>query len=275
MEVRAGEPFVRLSIAFVNASIDHRVRLHLPSGRAVDRSFAEGQFAVVERGTTVEGGHGEYPDPTAPARGWVAAGSIAALLDHVIEYELVPGDDGTELALTLLRSFDRISRNENPWRDEPAGPQIHVPDAQLLGPWTVRLALFPVSGDWPTSGVVDAAEAYQHPFVVARGAHRPETGTTARRHGLGMGLGLDGRGVVLSALRRVDDELELRLVAEDPQGGVARIRGAFTAAREVDLLGRPVADLPLTAPGVLELAIGAWEIRTLRLLDGARHGGTG
>jgi alpha-mannosidase len=265
VELRAGEPFVRLTTAFVNASRDHRVRLHLPLGGGVERSFAEGQFAVVERGRTVEGGHGEYPDPTAPARGWVAAGRIAALLDHVTEYELVDGAAGTELALTLLRSFDRISRNDNPWRDEPAGPQIHIPDAELLGPWTIRSALFPLAGSWHEAGVVDAAETYQHPFVIARGQHRPELATGPREPGTGTGIAIGGRGVVLSALRRVDDELELRLVVEDPAGGIARVTGPFAAAREVDLLGRDVGELALTTPGVLDLPVGAWDIRTVRL----------
>ena len=53
------------------------------------------------------------------------------LLDQITEYELV--DDGRELALTVLRSFGLISRNANPYREDPAGPEVPVPDAQLIG----------------------------------------------------------------------------------------------------------------------------------------------
>ena len=41
--------------------------------RRTERSAAEGQFAVVERGLTEEAGHGEVPTPTFPAHGFVHA----------------------------------------------------------------------------------------------------------------------------------------------------------------------------------------------------------
>ena len=130
LELRAGEPFVRVRIAFENRSRDHRVRFHVPLPRPVAGSRAEGQYAVVERGLELEGGHGEVPLPTFPARGFVHAGGVSVLLDHVTEYEVV---DGRELALTLLRSFGLISRNENPYREDPAGPQLGGAGTQLLG----------------------------------------------------------------------------------------------------------------------------------------------
>jgi hypothetical protein len=37
------------------------------------------------------------------------------------------------------------------------------------------------------------------------------------------------------------------------------------AARDVDLLGRPGADLAIDADGTLRVALGAWEIRTIRI----------
>jgi alpha-mannosidase len=130
VEVRAREPFARLRIAFDNPSSDHRVRVHFPLARQVASSFAEGQFAVVERGLEAEGGPGEFPLPTFPARGFVDAGGMAILLDHVAEYEVV---GGRELALTVLRSIGFISRNFNPYREDPAGPDVPIPAAQLRG----------------------------------------------------------------------------------------------------------------------------------------------
>ncbi len=121
-ELRAHEPFVRIRIDFDNPCDNQRVRVHVPLREAADRSFAEGQFAVVERGLEVEGGHGEVPVPTYPAHGFVVAGGIALLLDHVSEYELVCD----ELALTVLRSTGLISRADNPWREENAGPEVVV-----------------------------------------------------------------------------------------------------------------------------------------------------
>jgi hypothetical protein len=72
---------------------------------------------------------------------------------------------------------------------------------------------------------------------------------------------------VLSALRRAGDELELRLVAETPRATQAAVSlpGGIAAAREVDLLGRPGSPIPVPDDGTLDLALGAWEIRTIRV----------
>src|SRR5690606_39505494 len=80
VELRAGEPFVRLSLDFDNRCADHRVRLHVPLPEQAAVSHAEGQFAVVTRGLTAEGGCGEGPLPTFPASSWGAAWGVAGLL---------------------------------------------------------------------------------------------------------------------------------------------------------------------------------------------------
>ncbi len=263
LELRTGEPFVRLSVAFTNPSRDHRVRWHVPLPASTDHSSAEGQFAVVDRGLTEEAGHGEVPTPTFPAHGFVHVAGAAILLDHVTEYELV---DGRELALTVLRSTGLISRNDNPSREDPAGPEVPVPAAQMVGPWRFAFGLLPTAGPWDAPEVVAAADAYQLPFVTAPGRAAGEAGAEARS-GTGLaGLRIDGRGVVLSALRRRGDELELRLVARTATATEATISGrSFASARDVDLLGRPGSDRPIAADGSLRVGLDAWEIRTLRV----------
>src|SRR5690606_31579894 len=51
-ELRAGEPFLRLEVAFDNRCRDHRVRWHAPLPASARESYAEGQFSVVRRGMT-------------------------------------------------------------------------------------------------------------------------------------------------------------------------------------------------------------------------------
>ncbi|MGH9067977.1 MAG: hypothetical protein ACRD0J_10880, partial [Acidimicrobiales bacterium] len=197
--LRAGEPFVRLALAFDNPCSDHRVRLHLPLPRPASTTSAEGQLAVVERSGPVEGGGGEVRLATHPARGWVDAGGLAVLLDHTSEYELVPGEGGggggehggrggsqggvaptgDELALTVVRSTGWISRNTNAYRDEPAGPEMATPGAQCLGPVFASLALYPHAGSWFDAGVVEAAEAYHHQLLAAQATAPPATGPPA------------------------------------------------------------------------------------------------
>jgi alpha-mannosidase len=260
--LRAGEPFVRLRVTIDNPSRDHRVRLHVPLAAPAERSFAEGQFAVVERGTTAEGGHGEVPLPTFPASGFVDAGGVAVLLDHVTEYELLT--DPPELALTLLRSVGQISRNIHPYREEPAGPQTPTPGAQCLGLRQVDLAIYPHPGPWYRDGVLTLAECFRHDLLAAPGSGPPGPASGPGPELGGHGLWIDGEGVVLSSLRRRESWLELRLACQHPDPVTATVGGGLAAAREADLLGRPGADLPVV-DGALRLDLRAWEIRTVQL----------
>jgi Glycosyl hydrolases family 38 N-terminal domain/Alpha mannosidase middle domain len=207
-EQRANEPFVRFRIDFDNPCDDQRVRVHVPLREIADRSFAEGQFAVVERGLEVEGGHGEVPIPTFPASAFVVAGGIAVLLEHVSEYELV----GEELALTILRSTGLISRTDHPWREERAGPSLPIPAAQLRGPWSFSFAYLP-----STDAVHEHAEQYRHPFLTADGR---------------------GRGDALQAHAGPALEGDTRVVMTSLQPGWARIVNESPDAQPVVLAGQ-------------------------------------
>jgi mannosylglycerate hydrolase len=230
VELRAGEPLCRIRVAFDNPCDDHRLRFHVSLAREASSSFAEGQFAVVERGLRAEEGFGEVALPTFPAYGFVDAGGVAALLDHPMEYELVAG---RELALTILRATGLISRSAHRYRESPAGPELAIPDAQCRGPWSVGFALFPHDGAWAEAGVLDQLERYRHPFLVAPGRALDGPRTAS-------GPELSGRGVVLSALRRRGRRLETTVAHEHPEPQKA----AF---------------------GEAELELRAWEIRSLEL----------
>ncbi|XVQ16218.1 alpha-mannosidase [Spirillospora sp. CA-255316] len=279
VELRAGEPYLRLWVTFDNRCDDHRVRLHLPLPRAARSSFAEGQFAVVERGLTAEGGFGERPVPTFPASGFVAAGGLAVLLEHVTEYELVrdgaqeaPGE-GRELALTLLRAVGRLSRDRNPYRDQPAGPQLATPRAQCRGERTVGLAIMPYrarGGEGPGHEVLAAAETYRHDLLSAPG-YGPRSAPLPPP---AAGPEIGGRGVVMTSLREVADGIEVRLVAQQATGTTAFLRGGFGEAARVDLRGRPMAPLEIGPGGTVTLPLRPWEIATV-LLRRWRGGSSG
>lgn len=259
VELRAGERFVRLAVAFDNRSDDHRVRLHIPLPRRSRKSYGEGQFGVVERGLTAEAGFGEEPLPTFPASAFVAAGGVAALLEHATEYEIV--DDGAELALTLLRPTGRISRNRHAHRDEPAGPQVPTPQAQCRGLRTVELALLPYAGEWHESDVHTAAEAFRHPLTALPGAAVAATGLPAAAEG----LGVTGEGVVFSSARDREGLLEVRVVAQSPQPATVRMTlPGLVSARRCDLLGTPGEPLTVV-DGATVTELRPWEIATVQL----------
>jgi alpha-mannosidase len=261
VELRSGEPFVRVTLDFENRSVDHRVRFHVPTARAAQVSHAEGQFAVVERGTAPEGGYHEMPLATYPARGFVDAGGVAVLLDHLVEYELLDAAAGGELAITVLRAIGLISRNANPYREDPAGPEIAIPGAQCRGPWRVAFALYPHAGSWTDADVLGMAERYQHRFASASGTrHDSDEALVAEA-----GLELRGAGVVMSSLRRRNDGwIELRLVNASDAPVEASLRGRLREAREVSIIGRSGNRIGL-ATEVLRLALTPWEIRTVQV----------
>lgn len=255
--LRAGEPFVRIALSFTNPCTDHRLRLHLPLPRPATGLATEGQFAVVERvAGPIEGGSGEVPLATHPARGFVDAGGLAVLLDQVSEVELL---DGRALAVTVVRAIGQISRNDNRYREEPAGPEVATPGAQCLGPVATTVACYPHPGGWAEADVVGVAERYHHGLRAM-----PGTAVAGSIPSGSAGLTIEGAGVVLSALRRGDGWLELRLVLESPEPGVARIRGAFTQARRADLLGRPLEPIAVR-DGSIALALAPFEIATCHL----------
>jgi mannosylglycerate hydrolase len=255
VELRAGEPFVRLRIDVDNPARDHRLRLHVPTVRPAAESAAEGQFAVVTRGGSAEGGWGEEPIPTYPASAFVDAGGVSLLLTQPTEYELC---SERELAVTVLRAVGQISRNVHPLRAEPAGPEIATPKAQLPGGATYELAIMPHGTEWSTADVLGAAERYRHPFAAYEGAGaRDASGSAA-------GLRVDGDGVTMSSLRRRGEHLELRLVAQTDRPTTARITGDFAAARRCDLRGRPGEELAVDGD-TIELGLGPWEIATLQM----------
>ena len=202
--------------------------MHVPLPREADRSFAEGQYAVVERALHAEGGYGEVPLPTFPAASFAAAGGVALLLEHVSEYEVL---DGRELALTVLRSTGLISRNEHPYREDPAGPEVPIPDAQMRGRQIVRLRPLPVRGR--QAGARRARAGGALPAAVSRAPGEGAAGELASAEG----LALEGEGVALTALRRVGEGLEARVVNETPEPRTIRVAGE-------------------------QLELGPWEIRT-------------
>jgi len=256
LELREGEPFLRVRIAFDNPAADHRLRFHVPLPRRASSSSAEGQFGVVERAGVPEAGWGEVPLATYPARGFVDAGGMAVLLDHVTEYEVL---EESELALTVLRSTGLISRSANPFRDDPAGPEIAMPAGQCRGPWSFGFGLYPHDGNWTDADVCGWAERYHHPFVTAPGTGAPELTLSDE-----FGLQVEGRGVVLSALRRRPEGVELRLVCLQAEASTATVTGRFGAVRAANLLGQAGESLPGTA-GELRLELRPWEIRTVLL----------
>jgi hypothetical protein len=235
LELRAGEPFVRVRTELDNPARDHRLRAHFPLPAPVTGSDAECAFAVVHRGLTAEGGPSEVGLPTFPSRRFVDCSDgqvgLALVHDGLLEYEVV--EDGTEVALTLLRAVGYLSRLEPALRPNPAGPPLPVNGAQMPGRQAVEYAVVLHRGDWRRAHLYELADDVLVPLdrapVAGVGGTRPQTGSL-----------LDVAGAQVSACHRQPGGLVLRLFNPTPDPATARVRLAEDPASGwvVDLRGR-------------------------------------
>ncbi len=241
LELRAGEPLVRVTTRFDNPGRDHRLRARFPLPQPAARSVAECAFATVTRGEP-EGGRHEPALGTYPARRFVQAGGLTITHEGLLEYELEKG--GAALLLTLLRATGILARPAPVARPNLAGPSEPVIAAQLLGPHRVRYAVAVGSHDpWRL------ADLAWLPLQVV-----PSSGTGALP---GVGSRLTVRGAEVSALHRVDGAVELRVF--NPAAEEATVEVPGHAGTLVDLRDQP------TARWAERFRLRPWGIATARL----------
>lgn len=259
LELRVGERFLRVTHDIDNRARDHRVRAHFPLPKQVSGSSADCAFAVVERGLETEGGPHEYALPTWVSRRFVdcsdGAQGLGLVHDGLLEYEVV--NEGTELALTLLRSVGYLSRSEMKLRPNPAGPLLPVEGAQLQRRLQMQYCIVVHSGDWVDADLNGVADRFLVPLETtsatgSASADREATGST-----------LSVTGAVVSTLRREAGALILR--AFNPLKTQAllevSVRERPASGEVIDLIGEALA--PFTGT----LALRPNEIVTLRLAD--------
>jgi mannosylglycerate hydrolase len=137
-----------------------------------------------------------------------------------------------------LRSIGLISRSANRWREDPAGPEIAIPAAQLRGPQRFAFAW----SQLPLERAPAAAETYRLPFLALPGSSR--AGESREQEGVRV------RNAMLSSLRRRDGELEARIV----NAGASPVTSAV---------------------GDEQVPLGPWEIRSVRFSAAGLGGGAG
>jgi mannosylglycerate hydrolase len=202
IELRSGEPFVRLSLEILNRGIDRRIRARFPAGAAGASVVAGSAFGMELRGAGApkRDSPAERPVPTAPAHRYVAASSgsgLALLVPGHCEYEWQA--DGT-LLLTLLRSVGQLSRSDLPTRPGHAGWPTATPGAQCLGPDRITFALAPLAeGDAAPDRLHDL---WERAFLPIAGRWFRAANTL---HVAGSAIELTGEGLVLSAVKPAED----------------------------------------------------------------------
>ena len=159
-----------------NSARDHRLRVTFPLPYSIQTAAAEGTFEVRSRPIAAHRPPDvaewiEEPVNTFPQKRFVDASNgtigLGVLNRGLPEYEIIPGESGQmEVAVTLLRCVEWLSRGDLSTRKGDAGPQELTPEAQCLGHHEFDYALVPHSGDWKSEEalVLREAQAFNTPI---------------------------------------------------------------------------------------------------------------
>ncbi len=217
-----------------NRALDHRLRVLFPAGVRTDTVFADSQFCVVERTQrrydtrtfTIE-----HPAQVAPMQRFVTVQgrdrSLTLLAYGLPEYELLLDGKGT-LALTLLRCVGLLAGDDLITRPGgKAGWHNETPDAQCRGTHTFRYALLPHGPqDAPWGEFVSRESEKFH--LPMRPIRRKNAAPLPLESSL---LGLEGGGLVLSALKESEDGTGIIVRVYNP--GPSTVGGTLRCARPV------------------------------------------
>ena len=273
--LHANEPFARVIVDLTNQARDRRLRAFLPTGLAGQPCEAGAPFAREQRHPlegAVSGYPAERPVGTFPAQRFagVARGDrgIAVLAPGHFEGEWL---EGGELAITLLRSIGRLSRDDLPERPGHAGWPTDIPGAQCLGP---------DRSEWVIAPIVEGA-------LRGDGVHRlwedAFAGLTGRwiRDAVsvrepGNSVELEGNGLIFSAMKPAESGSAVILrcynVGNAATWGAWTIRPApFRAARA--RADETVLDELALESGVIRFRAEAGEIVTV-VVEGRKDGRT-
>ena len=250
VRLAAGSERIEFRTHVTNRASDHRLRVRFPAPGSAGPVRAEGHYWVVPRPArpSWNGTWHEPPASTQHTLGAVATSGICLYTRGLAEYEaLHSGEEGIELALTLLRSVGWLSRDDLSTRRGAAGPLLAVPDAQCHGEHEFEYAI--ALGDPSDAELVRASQDYR--FDLVEGPPGVALG----------GLRVEG-DAVLSALKAAEDGdgLVVRLYNPGSQPVRSRVSGPVTLERcRLD-----ESRLPGGQPLEGDLVLGGGEIATLR-----------
>ena len=249
VQVLDESPVIRCLLDVTNRVPNARLRVRCPIGVA-GPARAGSPFGTVSRpALTVrpEDYPQETPVTTAPAQRFVAAAQghrgLGVLAPGFFEYEWTSEGD---LLLTLLRGAGELSRDDLPTRPGHAGWPTPTPDGQCLGRDRVELALVPVGARDLDAGET-LPELWEDAFLPPRARWLREADLSRARR---VGVTLDGRGLVLSAVKPAQAGSGLILRCYNARG--ERVVGAWRLPDTIRTAHRVRADERSAEPLVVE-----------------------
>ena len=145
-----GIPRLDLAIEVENAADDHRLQVLFPTGAPLSEAWYGGSYEIVRRPTALAAGGADWAEQPAhevPLRGFLADRPSDGLLIAARGLREASASPDGVLAVTLLRCFGWLSRDDLATRKGAAGPLIETPGGQEHGVHRFELSLIPFSGD--------------------------------------------------------------------------------------------------------------------------------
>jgi mannosylglycerate hydrolase len=244
-----GVPRLDVEVTVTNSASDHRLRVHFPTGIVTQEALFDGHFEVVRRPLALPNAEetrdwAEQPALEQPQRAFVTVlGDETGLTlanRGLPEVAILAGNDGAEIALTLLRCIGWLSREDLINRRGNAGPSIETPEAQCWGEHRFAYSLIPHGQDpWPAW---QQAWAFQTPLraVAIRGSHSgplPPAGSL---------VSVDNPAFVVSTVKMASNGRELIVrgynISEATEKVSLRLDIPFTSAQRVRLDESPIGE---------------------------------
>jgi hypothetical protein len=270
VRVVPGVPRVDVELDLVNTAEDHRLQVLFPLGGPADEAWYDGHLEIVRRATGITAADADWveaPVDEQPMRNFVGAragddpeGPGLLVAAHGLR-EASVSPEGT-IAVTLLRSFGWLSRDDLANRVGPAGPIVPTPGGQCLGTHRYGLSLIPFSGDLLKA--VQLADAFQtQPRGIGTSLHGGPIPPTAAM------LRTEPAAFRLSAVHPAQDEssVVVRGVYLGTEPGEVRIQPLVppAAVERVRLDGTPLGAVSPSAEGTIRIEARPNEIVSVQL----------
>ncbi|MEN9223775.1 MAG: glycosyl hydrolase-related protein, partial [Thermostichus sp. BF3_bins_97] len=262
-DIHLQQEWIQFTTHFHNRLRNHRLRVLLPCGRAVDQAYVSGHFQVQLRPRVkrqdqapvrVSGpeahcfqgypGEGLYPTQFSQDMIYTPSQGHGIVIAHrgLHEYELVGQEPDTRCALTLLRAVGLLSRSSGAIRRVQAGPSLPTPEGQCQGEHRFEYAWRWVEGAPEPEQAATLADAWVTPLW----AEQVWLGDYEQPHTQGIPvqfIQLDNPKIALSALKQDEaGRLILRLFnrSSTPQQAQLQLHRPITAAYRCDLNEDPL-----------------------------------
>ena len=258
--LKKDSPAVEINLTLENTVKDHRLRLLLPTGVAGERYFAGQAFCCLERRTGIDPTTLTWPEPECVEKNMngivgkrdADGDGLAFVSAEGLHEAAAFADEEATLAVTLLRSFDRVYLQTEGQR------------AQLQQQLSFRYAIVPLTGQMQYADLLDIQHALgDTDLVYSRRLGAEEAAAVDRSY-----LSLDNGCIRISILKCAQngDGCILRLfnTSPAPQKACLRIKWPHTQCMLTNM-NEEFAETVQREGEAICLKFAPWQILTLRI----------